>query len=159
MNIDQFDLRATETREYWIQLRVGDKLLFCDMEKSERPLRVKVASIAKQGVEDAIKAVTRAGRMMNAAEAQLVQANRQQRVELEKRMDEIERTSEGALTRFLTTAIVDWDNLERDGKLLPYSKEALDDLSAKGAPLYRMALEIAGDAAIAMDPFTVAATD
>lgn len=158
MDIDAFDLREAATREYWLQLRMGDRLLFCDMEKQERPLRVKVASVAKQGVEDAVKAVTRLGRMMASAEAQLVNANRQQRAELEKRLDEIERSTEKAIARFLTTAILDWENVERGGKPLPYSKDALADLSEKGAPLYRMAFEIAEDAGAAMNPFGSAAS-
>ena len=154
MDIDQLDLREAADQEYWLQLRVGDRLLFCDMKKQERPLRVKVASVAKSGVEDAVKAVTRAGRMSASAENALVHANRQQRAELEKRLEEIERTTEKAITRFLTTAILGWENIERGGKPLPFAIDALDDLSQKGAPLYRMAIAIAEDAALAMDPFT-----
>lgn len=158
MDIGQFDLREAADQEYWIQLRVGDRLLFNDMKKQESPLRVKVASVAKPGVEDAVKSVTRAARMAHTVEAQLAVANRQQKVALETRLDEIERTTEKALTRFLLTAVLDWENIERGKEALPFSKDALAELSEKGAPLYRMAMAIAEDVAVAMDPFSGAAT-
>jgi len=114
---------------------------------------VKVASIAKPGVDDAIKAVTRAGRMLSAGEAQLIQANRQQRAELEKRLSSIEVEAEAAIKRFLMTAVLDWENIQVDGKDVTFSRDMLDDWSDKGGPLHVLGLEIAEDVAAAMSPF------
>lgn len=153
MDFGSLDLRKAADKEYWIHLRRGDVLLYADMAKGENPCRAKVASISKPGVDDAIKAVTRAGRMLAAGEAQLISANRQQRAELEKRLEGIEKDAEAAIKRFLMTAVLDWENLEIDGKFVPFSRDQLDDWSDKGGPLHVLGLEIAEDVAAAMSPF------
>ena len=153
MDFDLLDLREAGGKEYWVQLRLGDRLLFADMAKQERPCRVKVASIANPDVEDALKAVTRVGRMYRGVEAGLADANRQQRAALEKRLTEVEQESERALSGFLNVAVRDWENIERGGELLPFSKDALKDMAQPKAPLFRLAASIAEDAASAQDPF------
>jgi len=154
MDFDILDLRGAAGKEYWVHLRVGDRLLYADMENQERPCRVLVASIADPEVEEALKAVTRSGRLYRSVETALGEANRQQRKALEARLEAIERESEKALTRFLTTAIRGWENIERGGKPLPFSQEALADLAEPKAPLFRLAATIAEDAASAQDPFS-----
>jgi hypothetical protein len=153
MDFGALDLRKAADKEYWIHLRRGDQLLYADDEVCEKPCRAKVASISKPGVDDAIKAVTRAGRMLGAGEAQLIQANRQQRAELEKRLAGIETEAEAAIKRFLMTAVLDWENLQVDGKDVPFSRDMLDDWSDKGGPLHVLGLDIAEDVAAAMSPF------
>jgi hypothetical protein len=153
MDFGALDLRKSADKEYWIHLRRGDVLLYLDMEGQTKPCRAKVASIAKPGVDDAIKAVTRAGRMLGSGESQLIQANRQQRAELEKRLAGIEVEAEAAIKRFLMTAILDWENIEIDGKEVEFSRDQLDDWSDKGGPLHVLGLDIAEDVASAMSPF------
>jgi hypothetical protein len=153
MDFGALDLRKAADKEYWVHLRRGDVYLYQDMEAATAPYRVKVASIAKPGVDDAIKAVTRAGRMLGAGEAQLIQANRQQRAELEKRLSSIEVEAEAAIKRFLMTAVLDWENIQVDGKDVPFSRDMLDDWSDKGGPLHVLGLDIAEDVAAAMSPF------
>lgn len=158
MDFDLLDLREAASKEYWLHLRLGETLLFADMDKQERPCRVKVASIAEPDVEDAMKAVTRAGTLYRGVEAQLAQAaNRQQRQAVEKRLADAEREAERALSRFLMTAIRDWENIEKGGKALPFSADALKDMAQPKAPLYRMASQIAEDAASAQSPFAESA--
>jgi hypothetical protein len=159
MDFGSLDLRKAADKEYWVHLRRGETLLFLDMEGQKGPCRAKVASIAKPGVDDAIKAVTRAGRMLAAGEAQLINANRQQRAELEKRLAGIEKEAEAAIKRFLMTAVLDWENLYDEGKDVPFSRDQLDDWSEKGGPLHVLGLDIAEDVAAAMSPFTKAGTD
>jgi hypothetical protein len=154
MDFDLIDLREAASKEYWVQLRFGDTLLFSDMEKQERPCRVKVASISEPGVEEASKAVTRAGNMYRALEAQLAGvANRQQRQTIEKRFAEVEREAEKALTDFLVKTVIDWENIDKGGKPLDFSHDALKDMAQPKAPLFRMASAIAEDAANAQNPF------
>jgi hypothetical protein len=157
MDFDLLDLREAAGKEYWVHLRAGDRLLFADMDKQERPCRVKVASVANPEVEQALKAVTRAGRMYRGLEAALADANRQQRAALEKRLGDVERESERALTSFLMKSIVGWENIEKGGKDLPFSREALADMAEPKAPLFRLAQAIAEDAASAQDPFAESA--
>ena len=109
--------------------------------------------IANADVEDALKAVTRVGRMYRGVEAGLADANRQQRAALEKRLAEVEQESERALSGFLNVAVRDWENIERGGEPLPFSKDALKDMAQPKAPLFRLAASIAEDAASAQDPF------
>ncbi len=158
MDFDALDLRKAADKEYWIHLRRGDVYLYQDMEAQERPYRVKVASIAKPGVDDAIKSVTRAGRMLASGEAQLIQANRQQRVDLEKRLAGIEAEADKAIKRFLMAAILDWENIQSGGKDVKFTRDALDDFSDKGGPLHVLGLDIAEDVASAMSPFGKAGT-
>jgi hypothetical protein len=153
MDFDALDLRKAADKEYWVHLRRGETLLYKDMEAREGPCRVKVASIAKPGVDDAIKAVTRAGRMLGQGEGQLISANRQQRAELEKRLAEIEGMAEAAIKRFLMTAVLDWENIVAGGKDIPFSRDTLDDMSDKGGPFHVLGLDIAEDVAAAMSPF------
>lgn len=154
MDFDLIDLREAASKEYWVQLRLNDTLLFSDMGKQERPCRVKVASISEPEVEEATKAVTRAGNMYRALEAQLTGAvNRQQRQVIEKRLSEVEREAEKALTDFLVKTVIDWENIEKGGKPLEFSRDALKDMAQPKAPLFRMASAIAEDAANAQNPF------
>lgn len=155
MDFGSLDLRKAADKEYWVHLRRGDVLLYADMDKpcEANRCRAKVASISKPGVDDAIKAVTRAGRMLAAGEAQLISANRQQRAELEKRLEGIEKDAEAAIKRFLMTAILDWENLIVDDNAVPFSRDQLDDWSEKGGPLHVLGLDIAEDVAAAMSPF------
>lgn len=154
MDFDQLDLRTAAGKEYWVHLRLGDTLLYLDMDKEQKPCRVKVASSVEPGVEDATKAVMRVGRMFQAAESALATANRDQRAGLEKRLDQLERESEKALTAFLMKAVKGWENIEQGGKELKFSPEALEDISQPKGPLYRMAASIAEDSAKAQNPFT-----
>lgn len=153
MDFAALDLRKAAEKEYWVHLRRGDTLLYADMDKAEGPCRAKVASISRPGVDDAIKAVTRAGRMLANAESQLIGANRQQRAALEKSLERIEADAEAAIKRFLMTAILDWENLMVGGKEVKFSREQLDDWSEKGGPLHVLGLDIAEDVAAAMSPF------
>jgi hypothetical protein len=72
---------------------------------------------------------------------------------LEKRLAEVEQESERALSGFLNVAVRDWENIERGGEPLPFSKDALKDMAQPKAPLFRLAASIAEDAASAQDPF------
>lgn len=155
MDFDLLDLRNAADKEYWVQLRHGDTLLFADMDKQERPCRVKVASVAEPGVEDAMKAVARVASMRQSVEAQLsVAPNREQRKALEKRLDDVERETDKCLTTFLIKIVRDWENIDKGGKPLPFSEEALRDMAQPKAPLFRLAGLIAEDAASAQSPFT-----
>lgn len=154
MDFDILDLREAGSREYWVQLRHGGTLLFADMDKQERPCRVKVASIAEHEVEQAVKAVMRVGGMVGNLEAQLVAApNKQQRTQLEKRLEEIEREAERCITAFIVKAVRDWENIEKGGKVLPFSTAALEDMAQPKAPLFQLAIAIAEDAGRAQNPF------
>ena len=158
MDFDLLDLREAAGKEYWVQLRLGDTLLFADMEKQERPCRVKVASAAEPKVEEAMKAVTRAGSLYRSIEAQVALApNRQQRQALEKRLEEAEKEAEKALTRFLVVSIRDWENIQKGGEPLKFSDEALKDMAQPKAPLFRIAASLAEDAASAQSPFSESA--
>ncbi|MEW4469003.1 hypothetical protein AB1K62_14345 [Parasphingorhabdus sp. JC815] len=156
MDFDLLDLRTAAGKEYWVHLRLGNTLLYLDMDKEEKPCRVKVASSVEPGVEDATKAVMRAGRMFQAAEDALSIANRDNRAALEKRLDQLERESEKCLTAFLVKAIKGWENIEQGGKELKFSPEALEDLAQPKGPLFRMAATIAEDSAKAQSPFAKA---
>ncbi|MAH32275.1 MAG: hypothetical protein CMG78_09595 [Marinobacter sp.] len=160
MDFDLLDLREAADKEYWVQLRMGDTLLFADMDKQERPCRVKVASIAEPGVEDATKAVGRVGNLYRTVEVQLANAsNRDQRRAAEKRLVEVEREAEKCLTTFLVKTIRGWENLVKGGELLPFSAEALLDMAQPKAPLFRMASAIAEDAMSAQNPFSRSEAD
>lgn len=154
MDFDLLDLREAADKEYWVQLRMGDTLLFADMDKQQGPCRVLVASMAEPGVEDAAKAIARAGALYGAIEAQLAVApNREQRRAVEKRMAELDREAEKCISNYLLKAVRGWDNIEKGGEPLPFSDEALKDMAQPKAPLFRMASAIAKDAAAAQSPF------
>lgn len=153
MDFAKLDLRAAAEQETWVHLRVGDILLYADDEKQEHPCRVKVASVANPDVEKALKAGMRAARAVAAAETQLATANRQQCAELEKRLDVMERQMEKALQLFLATAILDWENIEFDGNDLPFSKQALADMSEPRGPFSRLASAIMEDMGNLANPF------
>lgn len=157
MDFDLLDLREAADKEYWVHLRMGDTLLYADKDQ-QRPCRVKVASIAELGVEDAMKAVSRVGTMSANLEAQLAGANRQQRAGVEQRLDQAEREAEKCLTQFLVKTIRGWENIEKGGKELPFSDEALKDMAQVKAPLYRLAANIATDMGEAQSPFAQAET-
>lgn len=155
MDFDLLDLREAADKEYWVQLRMGDTLLFADMEKQERPCRVLVASMAEPGVEEATKAVSRAGTMYRSLEAQLAAAaNREQRRAIEKRLGEVDREAEKCITNFLMRSVRQWENIVKGSDPLPFSDEALKDMAQPKAPLFRMASAIAEDAANAQNPFS-----
>jgi len=157
MDFSNLDLREAASKEYWVHLRLDDTLLFAGKDK---PCRVKTASAASPEVEEALKAVTRVGALSTNIEGQLaLAANRQKRRAIEGKIDEVERDAERALTRFLCTAIVDWENIEKDGKSLPFSKEALSDYSQPKAPLFRLAVTLAEDMREAQSPFAEAESD
>ena len=153
MDFGKLDLRAAADQEHWLHLRVGDTLLYLDEEKQEGPCRVKVRSVANDEVERALKVGTRAARAVATAESQLATANRQQKGEIEPRLDALEKQLEKALQAFLTTAIVDWENIQVGGKSLPFSKEALADMSEPKAPFARLATAIMDDMGNLASPF------
>jgi hypothetical protein len=154
MDFGSLDLRKSAEKEYWIHLRRGDTLLYADMGKKEGPCRAKVASISKSGVDDAIKSTMLAARLLAECEAAMVGAtSSMKRAELKKRHGEISDEADASVKRFLMLSILDWENLQVDGKAVPFSREQLDDWSDKGGPLHVLGLEIAGDVADAMSPF------
>lgn len=157
MDLDLLDLRQAAEREYWVHLRLGNTKLYSNMDDMEGPCRVKVASVANPEVERQITAVERVGKRFSHAEFEYSSAkDGQVRKALEKRLDLIDSEASKLFSKFLQTIVLDWENLEKDGKPLPFSPEALADLSEKGAPLFRMATEIAEDAGKAQHPFTQA---
>ena len=156
MDFDRLDLREAADNQYWVHLRMGETLLFADMDKQERPCRVKVASVASPDVEASMKAVTRAGSQYSAVEGQMALANRNQTKELENKLNGLEREAEKALTHFLVTSVKGWENIEKGGKPLEYSLDALKNMAAPKAPLYRLATTLAQDAAGAQSPFVEA---
>jgi len=155
MDFSALDLRKASNREYWVHLRSGDTLLYRDMDKQEGPCRAKVASISKPGVDEAVKAVVLAAQIGAECVREMgtVVSNSRSK-ELAKRHAEIDKMASQAIKTFLMMAIVDWENIEQDGKLVPFTREQLDDWSEKGAPLHRIGFEIAGDVAEAMSPFS-----
>ena len=159
MDFDLLDLREAAGNEYWVQLRMGDTLLFADMDKQQGPCRVLVASMAEPGVEDAAKAVSRAGTMYRAIEAQLAVApNREQRRAVEKRLADLDREAEKCISNFLLKTVRGWENINKGGEPLAFSDEALKDMAQPKAPLFRMATAIAEDAATAQSPFSESET-
>lgn len=157
MDFDLLDLRQTAEKEYWVHLRLGDTLLYADMDKQEGPCRVKVASISNPDIEAQLKAVNRVATRFSHAEAEFAGAkDRQARLATEKRLDSIDAEAEKIFSNFLCEIILDWENIQKGGNTLPFSADALKDMSAKGGPLFRMASTIAGDAIKAQSPFIVA---
>jgi|GEM_PF-2764693 len=159
MDFDLLDLRQTADKEYWIQLRLGSTSLFADMEKQERPCKIKVASVSNPEVEALVKSVSRIGQRYGRAEMEYSSANREQRVGLEKRLDSIDKEAERLFGEFIIRVVLDWENIDKGGKPLKFSDDVLKDMSVKGAPLYRMVKEIAEDSAKAQNPFTGAESD
>lgn len=155
MDFGKLDLRGSAEIETWLHLRVGDEFLYADDDKQKRPCRIKVASVANNEVEAALKAGRRAAVAVAKAEDQLASANRQQRAEFEKRLDSLERRMEDALKAFLAVAIVDWENIEIDGKAVSFSEERLADLSEPKAPFARMATAIMEDMGNLLNPFSM----
>jgi hypothetical protein len=153
MDFGALDLRKAADKEYWVHLRRGDVYLYQDMEAATAPYRVKVASIAKPGVLDAVTAAKRVARLVNQAEAQLGSANRQQRAELESRITRLENEAVSAIKRFLMDVVLDWENIQADGKDVPFSRDMLDDWSDKGGPLFVLFPEILEDVDDAASPF------
>lgn len=151
MDFAKLDLRAAAEQEHWLHLRVGDTLLYNDDDGT--PCRVKVRSVANDEVERALKVGTRAARAVATAENQLATANRQQKAEIEPRLDALEKQMEKALQAFLATAIVDWENIKVGGKPVPFSKDALADMSEPKAPLARLAPAIMDDMGNLANPF------
>lgn len=159
MDFSSLDLREAADKEYWVHLRLGDVLLYADDAK-EKPCRVKVGSIADPEIEQAAKAVTRSGNASATVEAQLANAaNRDKRREIESRLDDIERQAEKAVVRFLMCSIKGWENIEKGGKPLEFSSEALKDMSQPKAPLFRLALTLAEDMGKVQSPFSQAESD
>lgn len=157
MDFDKLDLRSAGEAEHWLPLRLGDTQLFRDMEKKEQPCRIKVASPASSGVEAALKAVNRLAQREQTIAAKLANAaNREERRALERQLDAVEEEAEKSIKNFLTTAIVDWENIDKGGEPLPFSRDALCDMSEAKAPLARLATTIARDMAKVLDPFTEA---
>lgn len=157
MDFDLLDLREASEKRYWIGLRLGNTLLFRDMKKQEGPCRVQVKSPAEAQVEEALKAITRAGNRESLLASQLASApNRDERRAIESRLDDAERDAQKAIKRFLTTVICDWENIERGGKIVPFSDEALQDMAEPKGPLFRLAIAISQDMVKAIDPFTEA---
>ena len=154
MDFAKLDLRAAAEQETWVHLRVGDILLYADDDKQERPCRVKVASVANEVVERSLKTGIRIAKAVAAAEAQLATANRQQSAELEKRLDALEKHMDKAQKDFLLTAILDWENIEIDGKVVEFSKATLSDLSEPKAPFARLAKAIMEDMGDLASPFS-----
>lgn len=150
MDFGLLDLRRASEQEYWVQLRVGDTLLKTDDDK---PCRVKVASIGEPGVEDAIKAVTRVGRLSQQIEAQMALApNVKEREVIAKRLDTVEKEAERCLTTFLIKAVRGWENIFVGGEEVKFSQSALADMAEPKAPLFRLAASIAADMAEVQDP-------
>lgn len=155
MDFANLDLRAAASKEYWVQLRVGDTLLYADEKVQKKPCRVRIGSPADPEIEEAAKAVKRVGHIYAQVELSLgaTKASQQQK-QVERRLDALDREAEVLLQDFLRKAIKGWENIEFDGKELAFSPSALEDMSQPKAPLFRMATEIAEDAAKAVDPFS-----
>lgn len=159
MDFALLDLRTAAQKTYWVQLRYKDTPLYAGGDDA-RPCRVNTASVADPDVEQAVKTVQRIGRLTAQLEMQLAAApNREQRKAIEKRLDDVERQAEKSLTGFLKTAIKGWENIAVDGKPLPFSDEALDDMAQPKAPLFQLAMNIAADMAEVQSPLSQAAAD
>lgn len=159
MDFAKLDLRTKANEEHWVQLRMGDTLLFADMDKQEGPCRVKIAAIANDKVKAALKVVMRLGDQTERLSASLAsEQNKSKRESIIARLDQIEKEAETAFEQFITISVKDWENIEAAGKPLAFSEDALADFAKPGAPLFRMANEIAQEAAKAQSPFTKAAS-
>ncbi|RDC59789.1 hypothetical protein HME9302_00984 [Alteripontixanthobacter maritimus] len=155
MDFDTLDLRNAEDEEYWLHLRHGETKLYADMDKQEGPCRVRVASPASNGVEPVMKSVQRSIGRQAALSDQLANAvNREQRRTAETRLDQAEEQTQKAVQTFLNTVILDWENIEKGGKKLTFSKEALADMTEPKAPLSRLVMTIVEDMGKLHDPFT-----
>ncbi len=158
MDFAKLDLREAATEEHWLQLRIGQTLLFAQDDK-QKPCRVKVATAADPDVKAALKAVERAGRSCAEFESQLATANRQQKVELERRADDADAIAEKAIRQFLKVAVRDWENIFIGDDEVAFSASTLSDLSEPKAPLFRLATTIAEDMGEIHNPFLKAASD
>lgn len=152
MDFAKLDLRAAAGQEHWLHLRVGDIYLYND-EAETLPCRVKVASVAKPEVEKALNAATRAAQSVAVLQRDLALANRQQRAELEPRLDAAEKRAAELQGALLATAIVDWENIQIGDDVVKFSKDALADLCEPKAPFFRMGGEIMEDMAKLASPF------
>lgn len=145
MDFADLDLRTAADEESWLHLRIGDHYLYLDAAKQEGPCRVKVRSIANDAVDRARKVAMRLARAVSAADEQLAMANRQQRAELESRLDTLEKQFDKAFEAFMLATIVDWENINRDKSPVPFSKDALADMCKPMAPFTRLAKSIMDD--------------
>jgi len=152
MDFAKLDLRESASEEHWLQLRVGQTLLFAQSDKS-KPCRIKVATAADPRVKAALKAVERAGRSVSEFERQLTTANRQQKVEIERRADDADAIAEKAIKQFLNVAVRGWENIFVKDDEVSFSPSALADLSEPQAPLFRLATTIAEDMGEIHNPF------
>lgn len=158
MDFDSLDLRSAGDAEHWLHLRYGDTKLYSDMDKREGPCRVRVASPASENVEPVLKTVQRAMNRQATLASQAASAtNRDQRRAAEGQLDSAEKDAENAVRTFLRLVILDWENIEKGGKELKFSKDALADMTEPKAPLSRLVATIVEDMGKLHDPFTEAA--
>ena len=158
MDFAKLDLRNTSEEKYWVHLRLGDTLLFSDMDNKEGACRVQVAAASSNEVKASLKAALREADQVNRVADLLAQEeNTTKRDKYSERLVKLDRSLDETLTRFLMAAVKDWENIEFDGAPLKFSQDSLAELSKIGAPLHRMANEIASDLAKAQSPFTKAA--
>jgi hypothetical protein len=152
MDFAKLDLRTTAEQEHWLHLRAGDHYLYNDEAETE-PCRVRVASVAKPEVEKALTAAERGVQAVTALRHDLARANRQQRAEIEPRLDAAEKRAAELQSAFLVAAIVDWENIEVGEEPAKFTKAALADLCEPKAPFFRLAGEIMEDMAKLASPF------
>jgi len=153
MDFAKLDLRSAAGSESWLHLRVGEQYLYLDDEAQIGPCRVKVASVADPSVERALTIAERAGHSASALRFDYSRANRQQKAEMEGKLDAAEKAATKAVAELLITAIRDWENIHFDGKPLEFSADALADLCQPKAPFFRMSGEIMEDMAKLASPF------
>jgi hypothetical protein len=159
MDFAKLDLRGAAGSEDWLHLRIGEQYLYLDDEAQTGPCRVKVASVADASVERALTIAERAGHSAAMLRHDYSRANRQQKAEIEGKLDAAEKAATKAVADLLITAIRDWENIYVDGKPLEFSKDALADLCQPKAPFFRMSGEIMEDMAKLASPFGKPATD
>lgn len=160
MDFAQLDLRNASTKEYWVHLRIGDTLLYSDMDKQEKPCKVKMAATTSVEVKAALKTTLREADQVERVSNLLAQEdNNAKREKLKDRLIKLDKALDETLENFLNIAVKDWQNIEYDGKPFIFSSDNLAQLSKVGAPLHRMASEIAQDTSKAQSPFIKAVND